>query len=227
MRRLLAVKAIGIFVFMLGFMALPSKATAVPVACGGGADVLSYNNPSIGGCFIDGLLFSEFAVLQAGGAQELRVNAVMANVSGGTVFFNFNPNLDGEGNEDIHFYFKVSSLSGAALLSGVGLENNGTGSTSIQESVCTVSWLVTFGCASNGGTIIASLLANSGEVDQEAFAARSSAYIFKDISKDEGGHLTSFTQSFRTAVPDGGSTLALLGLSLMGLRAVRRRFPRS
>ena len=224
MARVFAVKAIGILIFVLGFLALPSKAMAVPVACGGGADVLSYNDPSIGGCFVDGLLFSEFAVFQAGGAQEVQVNGVTTSVVGGTVFFNFNPNLDGDGNEDIHFYFKVSSLSGAPIISGVDLSNNGTGGTSIQESVCTVSWLVTFGCGSNGGTIIANLLAGSGEFDQAFFDPRSSAYIFKDISKDTGGHLTSFTQSFH--VPDGGSTLALLGLSLMGLREVRRRFPR-
>jgi hypothetical protein len=223
-RRVFAVKTVGIFIFVLGLFALPSKAMAVPVACGGGADVLSYNDPSIGGCFVDGLLFSEFAVFQAGGAQEVMVNGVIANVVGGTVFFNFNPNLDGDGNEDIHFYFKVSSLSGADIINGVDLENNGTGDTSIQESVCTVSWLVTFGCVSNGGTVIATLLAGSGEFDQAFFDPRSSAYIFKDISKDEGGHLTSFTQSFH--VPDGGSTLALLGLSLMGLREIRRRFPR-
>src|SRR5688572_438290 len=115
--------------FMFGFMALPSKAMAVPVACGGGTDVLSYNDPSIGGCFVDGLLFSEFAVFQAGGAEEVQINGVTATVVNGTVFFNFNPNLDGDGNEDIHFYFKVSSLSGDAIINGVDLENNGTGDT--------------------------------------------------------------------------------------------------
>lgn len=225
MRRAFKIKILSILVVAVAFWALPTKAMAGPIACGGGADVLSYNAAGIGGCFVDGLLFSEFAVFQGGGAQEVLVNAVTTNVVGGTVFFNFNPNLDETGNEDIHFYFKVATLSGALTLNGVDLENNGTGPTDIQESVCTVSWLVTFGCASNGGTIIASLLATSGQFDQEFFAPRSSAYIFKDISKDEGGHLTSFTQSFHT-VPDGGSTLGLLGLGLLGLSAFRRRFGR-
>lgn len=222
MRRAFAIKTIGVVMMALGLSALPNNASAAPVACGGGVDVLSYNVAD-GGCFIDGLLFSEFAVYQAGGAQEVLVNAVNTSLVGGTVFFNFNPNLDGIGDEDIHFYFKVSTLSGAATLFGVDLANNGIGATDIQESVCTVSWLTTFSCAP-GGTLIANLLASSGEFDQEFFAPRSSAYIFKDISKDTGGHLTSFTQSFH--VPDGGSTLALLGLGLLGLRSMRSRFGR-
>jgi protein with PEP-CTERM/exosortase system signal len=217
-------KGFGVLVLVVAFWALPSKAMASPIACGGGVDVTTYSE----GCFVDGLLFSEFSVINAGSSTVL-VNAVLANVIDSTVFFNFNPGLTGDDLDDIHFYFKVSTLNGSAGIIGVDLENNGIGDTSIQESLCTVSWLVTFGCASNGGSLIGSgLLAFSGEYDNDFFNPVSSAYVFKDIAKDgtdEDAHLTSFTQSFHV-VPDGGSTLALLGMGLLGLSSLRRRFAR-
>ena len=203
----------------MAFWALPTKAMAIPAVCGGGADVTTYAE----GCTVDGLLFSEFVVLDAG-SDVVLVNAVFAQLVGGTVYFTFNPNLTGAGNEDIHFFFKVSTLDGSANITGVDLENLGIGNTSIQESLCTVSWTAGgIGCVSKGGSLIGTgLLAFSGQFDNDFFAARSSAYIFKDIFKGDGGHLTAFTQSFH--VPDGGSTLALLGLGLLGLRTARRRF---
>jgi hypothetical protein len=213
-------KGFGVLILAMAFWALPSNAMAIPVACGGGVSVTTYTD----GCFVDGLLFSEFAVVNAGSSTVL-VNAVLAQVIDSTVFFNFNPNLTGDDLDDIHFYFKVSTLDGSANIFGVDLENNGYGDTSIQESLCTVSWLVTFGCVSNGGSLIGSgLFAQSGEYDQDFFNPVSSAYVFKDIQKnglDEDAHLTSFTQSFH--VPDGGSTVGLLGLGLLGLRLLRSR----
>src|SRR6185436_17623556 len=146
-------------------------AVASPIACGGGVDVTTYTD----GCFVDGLLFSQFAVVNAGSSTVL-VDAVLAHVVGSTVYFNFNPNLTGSDLDDIHFYFKVSTLNGSASIFGVDLENNGIGDTSIQESLCTVSWLVTFGCASNGGSLIGSgLIAYSGEYDKDFFNPVSSA----------------------------------------------------
>ena len=218
------IKSVGVLLLVVAFWALPSKAMASPIACGGGADVTTYTD----GCFVDGLLFSQFTVLNAG-SDTVLVNAVFAQLVGSTVYFNFNPNLTGDDLDDIHFYFKVSTLNGSASIFGVDLENNGIGDTSIQESLCTVSWLVTFGCVSNGGSLIGSgLLAFSGDFDDDFFNPVSQAYVFKDIQKnglDENSHLTSFTQSFHT-VPDGGSTIALLGLSLLGLGSLRRRFAR-
>jgi hypothetical protein len=218
------IKGLGVLLLAVAFWTLPAKAMADPIACGGGVDVTTYTD----GCFVDGLLFSQFAVFNAGSSTVL-VNAVTANVVGGTVFFNFNPNLTGSDLDDIHFYFRVSTLNGSASIFGVDLENLGIGDTSIQESLCTVSWLVTFGCASNGGSLIGSgLLAFSGGYDQDFFNPVSSAYVFKDIAKDGtdvNSHLTSFTQSFHT-VPDGGSTIALLGVGLLGLSSLRRRFAR-
>ena len=218
MTRFLTLKTVGVLAMAFAFWALPARAMAIPAVCGGGVDVTTYTE----GCTVDGLLFSEFAVVDAG-SDTVLVNAVLAQLVGGTVFFTFNPNLTGPGVDDIHFFFKVSTLDGSANIVGVDLENLGIGNTSIQESLCTVSWLTGgFGCVGKGGSLIGTgLLALSGQFDNDFFAARSSAYVFKDIFKGEGGHLTAFTQSFH--VPDGGSTLALLGLGLLGLRTVRRK----
>lgn len=216
--RFLTLKTVGVLAMAFAFWALPARAMAIPAVCGGGVDVTTYTE----GCTVDGLLFSEFAVLDAG-ADTVLVNAVLAQLVGGTVFFTFNPNLTGTGIDDIHFFFKVSTLDGSANIVGVDLENMGIGNTSIQESLCTVSWLTGgFGCVGKGGSLIGTgLLALSGQFDNDFFAPVSSAYVFKDIFKGEGGHLTAFTQSFH--VPDGGSTLALLGLGLLGLRTARRK----
>ena len=204
------------------FWALPAKAMAVPAVCGGGADVTTYTE----GCTVDGLLFSDFVVLDAG-SDVVLVNAVLAQLVGGTVYFTFNPNLTGGGIDDIHFFFKVSTLDGSAGINGVDLENMGIGDTAIQESLCTVSWLSGgLGCVSKGGSLIGNgLLATSGQFDNDFFAPVSSAWVFKDIFKGEGGHLTAFTQSFHQ-VPDGGATVALLALGLLGLRTARRRYHR-
>lgn len=221
-RRFLALKIVGVLVMAFAFWALPTKAMAIPAVCGGGVDVTTYTE----GCTVDGLLFSNFAVLDAG-SDVVLVNAVLAQLVGGTVFFTFNPNLTGPGVEDIHFFFQVSTLDGGAGINGVDLENMGIGNTSIQESLCSVSWLSGgFGCASKGGSLIGTgLLALSGQFDNDFFAPVSSAWVFKDIAKGDGGHLTAFTQSFHV-VPDGGATVGLLGLGLLGVRAARRRFGR-
>ena len=219
-RRVLALKTVGVLAMAVAFWALPTRAMAIPAACGGGTDVTTYAE----GCTVDGLLFSNFAVLDAG-SDIVLVNAVTANLVGGTVFFTFNPNLTGPGIDDIHFFFQVSTLDGSASINGVDLENLGIGNTSIQESLCTVSWLAGgVGCVGKGGSLIGTgLLAFSGQFDNDFFAPVSSAWVFKDIFKGEGGHLTAFTQSFHQ-VPDGGSTIALLGLGFLGLSAARRRF---
>jgi hypothetical protein len=217
-------KSLGVLLLVMAFWALPARAIADPIACGGGADVTTYSD----GCFVDGLLFSQFTVLNAG-SNTVLVNAVFAQLVGSTVFFNFNPNLTGDDLDDIHFFFRVSTLSGGASIFGVDLTNNGVGDTSIQESLCTVSWLVTFGCTSNGGSLIGTgLVAHSGDSVQTFFNPVSSAYVFKDIQKNglsADAHLTSFTQSFHV-VPDGGSTLGLLGLGLLSVRLLRSRVGR-
>lgn len=220
MTRFSALKTIGVVALAFAFWILPTRAMAAPVACGGGVDVTTYTD----GCFIDGLFFSEFAVLNAG-SDTVEVDTVLAQVVGTVVYFTFNPNLTGDDLDDILFLFKVSTLDGSASISGVDLFNGGQGDTSIQETLCAVSWLPTLQCSSFIGS---GMVAGSGEFDDDFFAPVSAAYVLKDINKngeDERSHLTFFTQSFHT-VPDGGSTLALLGFGLIGLRALRRSFAR-
>lgn len=199
-----------------GFWALPTTAAAAPI-CGGTVNVLDYN--SQGGCTIDGLLFSNFSVTPAFPGSPDDVIAVASWVDGGTAFFSLNPMLGlGAGVEDIWFTFKVETLSGAANIVGVDLENLGAGGTFITEAVCTSAFV----SASCPGSLLANMSTGDGQKDQDFFAAQSSIWVFKDIGVGPNGHISAFTQSFH--VPDGGSTIALLGLGLLGLRAARRRF---
>jgi VPDSG-CTERM motif len=217
-RRAFAMKTLGVLVLTMACWALPSKAMAVPVCGDPNANVLDYN--AQGGCTIDGLLFSDFFVDPIPGSPN-NVIAMGSGVVNGVVLFQLNPNLGLTTNiEDIHFFFKVSTLDGGANIFGVDLSVGGFGAN-VTESVCSGQWVLGI-CT---GTLLTTLSADSGGFDDGFFAPRSSIWVFKDIGVQSGpGALSSFTQSFH--VPDGGSTLALLGLGLMGLRAVRRRFPR-
>ena len=219
MRRAFAMKTFGVLVLTMAVWALPSKAMAVPVCGDPNANVLDYN--AQGGCTIDGLLFSDFFVDPIPGSPN-NVIAMGSGIVNGIVLFQLNPNLGLTTNiEDIHFFFKVSTLDGSANIFGVDLSVSGFGAN-VNENVCSGQWVL--GICS--GTILTTLSADSGAPTVNGFfAPQSSIFVFKDIGVQGGaGSLSSFTQSFH--VPDGGSTLALLGLGLMGLRAVRRRFPR-
>jgi hypothetical protein len=217
-RRAFAVKTFGVIVLMLAFWALPSKAVAVPICGDPNANVLDYN--AQGGCTIDGLLFSDFFVDPIPGSPN-SVIAMGSQVIDGVVFFHLNPNLGlSPFLEDIHFFFKVSTLDGSAGIFGVDLTVGGLGAN-IIEQVCSSAWNTSTGIC--GGTLLATLAADSGGEDEDFFSGRSSIWIFKDIGVQSGANaISSFTQSFH--VPDGGSTIALLGLGLLGLRSLRRRF---
>src|SRR5512145_985550 len=83
--RFLTLKTVGVLAMAFAFWALPARAMAIPAVCGGGVDVTTYTE----GCTVDGLLFSEFAVVDAG-SDTVLVNAVLAQLVGGTVLFTFN-----------------------------------------------------------------------------------------------------------------------------------------
>jgi hypothetical protein len=215
------IKTFGVLVVAAAFWVLPETASAVSV-CGGNTNVIDYN--SQGGCTSDGLLFSNFAVTPAAPGSPDDVIAVASWVIGSTAYFGVNPLLGlGAGIEDIWFSFTVSTLSGAASIFGVDLENLGAGGTFITEAVCTTAF-VGNSCAAGGGTIIANLSASDGQTDFEFFAPRSTINVFKDIGVSSSGHISSFTQSFH--VPDGGSTAGLLGMALLGIRFARSRIGR-
>jgi len=219
-RRAFAVKAFGVFVLMLAFSALPARAMAVPICGDPNANVLDYN--AQGGCTIDGLLFSDFFVDPIPGSPN-NVIAMGSAIVDGIVLFHLNPNLGLTTSlEDIHFYFRVSTLDGSASIFGVDLTVGGQGAN-IIEQVCSAAWNTSTGIC--GGTLLATLAADSGGSDVDFFSGLSSIWVFKDIGVQSGPNaISSFTQSFH--VPDGGSTIALLGLGLLGLRSLRNRFAR-
>jgi hypothetical protein len=217
-RRAFAMKTCGVLVLSLAFWALPSTAMAVPICGEPPADIEDYSD----GCTIDGLLFSDFLVVASPGSPN-NVDAMDSWVDGSTIFFQLNPNLFA--GDDVLLYFKVSTLDGSSTITGVDLSNLGSSNSFITEGVCTVSWVDNTTCIAGGGSILAFLEAGgAGGFDDAFFTGRSEIYIIKDIGvSEETGHISIFTQSFHR-VPDGGSTLALLGLGLVGLRSLRQRF---
>ena len=211
-------KTIGVLAFALGCLAVPSKAMAVQ--CGvPNTNVLDYN--AVGGCTIDGLLFSDFFVDPIPGSPN-SVIAMDSGVVDGVVNFVLNPNLGlSTSLEDIHFFFKVSTLDGSANIVGVDLTVGGSGA-SIVEQVCSASFVFNV-CSAQ---LLTTLAADSGEPNTSGFfAPQSSIWVFKDVGVQGGSSaISSFTQSFH--VPDAGSTLTLLALGFLSLGSFRRRFAR-
>jgi len=134
-------------------------------------------------------------------------------------FVQFNPNLQGEMDDE----FSFTVLGGVNMIDmTVGGDN-----ASVQETACTVA----FGTATVGvgvcapGNVLGQVTVLSNQSEQFAsFSATSPVYIFKDIEAGEGGQLSEFTQSFGVAgtVPEP-LTMLLLGTGLLGLGLLRRR----
>lgn len=220
-------KVVGAFLVAFALLAFPARSSALPLCGGSAVDVTTYN--ADGGCVVDGLVFSDFLVVDAG-SETVLVNAVSSAVVGDVVYFQFNPNLATSGaTEDIHFFFKVATLDGSPTIIGVDLYNGGVGNTSISEQLCSSAWvLATCGFIGGGTRIGDGLAAASGQSDVDFFSGISSAYVFKDIFTGPAtanwfeGEITSFTQSFHvTPIPEPAS-LMLIGSGLLGLAARRR-----
>jgi hypothetical protein len=142
----------------------------------------------------------------------------------------FNPNLSAPtGSQDIHFYYAVAG----SFLSGIDLTVAGVNAT-IIERVCDSTINTTFNTCS--GTQLANIVAFSAPPGPNSATAKfstsaSQVFVYKDIgvtagqlTADQGGALTSFTQSWggKQVVPEPASML-LIGAGFMALGLLRRR----
>jgi len=184
-------------------------AVAAPV-CGGSQNVLSAGFT----CEFDGLLFSNFSVVNAGNVPNPSMNLVSANSNGGYVNLNFNPSLAAQsGAVDVWFYFTVTGGINGIDLTLAGI--NG----SLNDFACATPFVNNV-CQSGA---LASLVVFSGNSAAASFpndVFQSPVYIYKNILVQGPGELSSFTQSFHIPEP---ISFVLIGSGLLGLGLLRRK----
>jgi hypothetical protein len=220
------IKTLGI---LFGFVGLAAISSATPVSCGGTPITVATVGDGVSATSFacGGLVFDNFQAVSASPnvPNHNPIDLVTATVDSGVVYLNFNPNLGLALNEDIWFYFRVTG--GVSMLDlGVAGDLN----SSVLERACSTPIAANNNCSA-GNQIGNTTIVNAGGLNTVfslPFAATSPIYIYKDISKpgpDANGvqsHLTSFSQSFHTAVPEP-MTLSLMGAGLLGLGLLRKR----
>lgn len=232
-------KTLGI---LAGFLGIAAIGSATTVSCGAtppsqvvatvGAGPSSYSFSC------DGLTFSNFTAVDAGGTTGLPVDLVSATYDTvtGEVDLNFNPFMYNSVTTpllDMWFYYQVSGP-----IYGLDLSNGGVGPTSISEIGCStpIDTVHGNGCSGQDAThnyvlgsvnLIAS--SQSGVVFNGGNPVTNPVYIFKDIVVGSSpvtysdAHLTSFGQSFHTSVVPEPVTFSLMGVGLLGLGLLRKR----
>jgi len=179
--------------------------------------------------------FSNFQALDASGGTTvgLPINYLAGignsyyDPATGFVQLSLNPNFTSvAGVQDVHYFFDVTST---VPIRSVDMTVGGSvGGGSINENVCSggiVNINMGSGICINGSTQLANLtvpFSGAGSANFVNPPGTSLTFgVFKDIGKTSG-ELTSFTQSFQTAVPEP-ATFAMLGGGLVLLAFFRRK----
>lgn len=216
---------------LLAFVAMAATGSATTLCANGGV-VATVGNPagvSNGfDCTIGGLEFSNFVANNAGNSAGLTIDLISASIANGFVTLVFNPNMSLTGAQDILLFFTVTGG-----INQLDLQNGGSSGTSILERACSTPVTVSGACDDPSHQLGTSVVAGGegANVFSSTFTLTSPVYIFKDIRKAAGDgtqaggplqHLSSFSQSFHTAVPEP-MTLSMMGIGLLGLGLARRR----
>ena len=209
-------KLLGIFVAAVG---MASMATATAVAC----------NPNgvsnvVGASITCGVFtFSNFTVQpNTGETATISMTAFSASswdpVTGFAILA-FQIGNNSAGLNDIKFGYQVTGP-----LNGIDLTNPLTSvNATISEAVCLTAF-VNGACNSLPTGLVGNnpLFASGNQSVSNSFNTTQSAWIQKDIQIGAGGHISDFTESHHTPVPEP-MTLSMMGLGLLGLGMARRR----
>ncbi len=175
-------------------------------------------------CSLGGLTFSNFLVIAAAGNLSPEVDLVSANIAGGAVNLNFNPNMSAAtAHQDLFLFYTVTGG-----ITSVGGTNAGANAT-IQETACVVAFDVNHICAA-GSQLANFPIFSSGTASQAIVTANTSVNIFKDLQVTPPGSLSSFTQSFGSNGAGGGSggevpepvSFILMGSGLVALSLLKK-----
>jgi hypothetical protein len=214
---------------LLGLIAFAAIGSASTVACNpDGAVVIGTGavaSISCGPLVFDS--FSATVINPVGGTANLTMApyafSYFDNVSG-IVNLIFNPSfvVPPGSIEDVYFFFKVTGP-----VTQVDLSASGSVGTGINEAYCSAAF-VNNACPA-GSQVSGSISVGSNESNPGTpFGTTvSTLYIFKDIQLNNTlgtntGELSSFSQSFHTAVPEP-MTFSLMGAGLLGLGLLRKR----